>query len=65
MASLSLALLPRTLFTCTIAGPFRSWPTEVARLSGLLGTKETEARERARLVSIREWLEKEGWRLAE
>lgn len=63
MASLSLALLPCTLFTCAAIGPLRSGPTEAGRLSGLPGRKETEARDRARLVSIRERLEKEGWRL--
>lgn len=42
-------------------GPFKSWPMEAERVSGL-AVKETEARDRARPVSIRERQEKDGWR---
>lgn len=38
---------------------------EADRLRGLVAVKDTEARERARPVSIRERLEKEGWRFTE
>ncbi|KAG7223927.1 hypothetical protein INR49_015183 [Caranx melampygus] len=46
--------------TWKLIGPLRSWLMEAVRLSGLAAAKETEARERARLVSIRDRLEKEG-----
>lgn len=65
MASFSLVLLPCSPFSCRLIGPLRSWLMEAERLSGLAATKETEARERARPVSIRDRLEKEGWRFIE
>lgn len=65
MASLSLVLLPCTPLSCRLIGPLRSWLMEAERLSGMAAAKDTEARERARPVSIRERLEKEGWRFME
>ena len=58
MASLSLAELFNPFSCC--AALFRSRPMEAERLSGF--EKETEARERARPLSRRDRLEKDGWR---
>ena len=51
--------------SCRLTGPFRSWPAEAERPRGPAAAKDTEARGRPRLVSIRERLEKDRWRLPE
>lgn len=73
MASLLLVLLASV--SCRLTGPFRSWQTEAERLRGpqveaepaaaAAAAKDTDARGRPRPVSIRERLEKDGWRLTE
>lgn len=70
MASLLLVLLASV--SCRLTGPFRSWQTEAERLRGpqveaepAAAAKDTDARVRPRPVSIRERLEKDGWRLTE
>lgn len=67
MASLLLVLLASAPPSCRPAGPFRSWLMEAERLRGpaAAAAKDTEARRRPWLVSIKERLEKEGWRLTE
>lgn len=73
MASLLLALLASALLSCRLRGPFRSWLTEaerprgpaVAAAAAAAAAKDTEARGRPRLVSIKERLVKDGWRLTE
>lgn len=67
MASLLLVLLASAPPSCRLTGPFRSWLTDAERLRGPppAAAKDTEARGRPRLMSIRERLEKEGWRLTE
>lgn len=65
-------MLASTLLSCRLTGPFRSWLAEAERLrkpvavaAVAAAAKDTEARGRPRLVSIKERLEKEGWRLTE